>query len=679
MSILFNHKMRILLSIFIFSLFTALTGQTTLPYLAWVSPTFTPPSQVHMGSRIGHIATLYCTPQQAKELEQNPEVKYIQDAGKISPNLTRVIPDLRADSVYQKHALQMGYTGKGVLIGVTDWGFDYSHPMFYDTALKQTRIIAAWDQFKTSGPHPAGYTYGTEYNGTAQLLAAQKDTYNIYQYATHGSHVAGISGGGGAGTLNRGVAYDANFLFVTFLVNEAAVLDAFAWMKAKADLLNMPLVINMSWGLYHFGTLDGTSLLSQAIDEYSKKGVVFVTSGGNNGDVNFHIKKSFTSDTMRSMVQFYPYSAHPAMWGQSITMWGTPGQIFGSQIEVYDAAGKKLGEGPNMLTQNKTYLDSFFVLKTDTIFYNNKIDPEFALNQRPHQRLRIKNTNTSLRIAIKSWASSGTVHYWNVTELSNDVGNWGQALSAWKLGWTAGDNTHGIGEPACTKSAITVAAHSSEFKNAIGNIVGGQIANFSSIGPTLDGRTKPDISAPGVNVASSISSYTTNSFTAVETITFNGRNYPFARFSGTSMSSPATTGVVALMLQANPKLSAAQIKDILQSTARLDKNTGIIGDTGSVFWGRGKVNAYAAVQAAEALNIPLSPGSLYPNPSSHFIYYNGETGKEYPSKIYTSSGKIVLSGNLGQNRGIDISKLSPGIYFVEINGDSLGVKRLLVL
>ena len=249
--------MRILLSIFIFSLFTALTGQTTLPYLAWVSPTFTPPSQVHMGSRIGHIATLYCTPQQAKELEQNPEVKYIQDAGKISPNLTRVIPDLRADSVYQKHELQMGYTGKGVLIGVTDWGFDYSHPMFYDTALKQTRIIAAWDQFKTSGPHPAGYTYGTEYNGTAQLLAAQKDTYNIYQYATHGSHVAGISGGGGAGTLNRGVAYDANFLFVTFLVNEAAVLDAFAWMKAKADLLNMPLVINMSWGLYHFGTLDG--------------------------------------------------------------------------------------------------------------------------------------------------------------------------------------------------------------------------------------------------------------------------------------------------------------------------------------------------------------------------------------------------------------------------------------
>jgi subtilisin family serine protease len=667
------------LIIILFNISAALAAQSTAPYLALVNTHFTPPAHVHMGSRIGNIVTLYCTPQQAQALQQNPDIKYIQAAGKISPNLARVIPDLRADSVYQKNALKMGYTGKGVLIGVTDWGFDYSHPMFYDTGLNQTRILAAWDQFKTSGPHPAGYTYGTEYTGAAQLLAAQKDTYNIYQYATHGSHVAGIAGGGGAGTANRGVAYDANFLFVTFQVNEAAVLDGFAWMKAKADLLNMPLVINMSWGLYHFGTLDGTSLLSQAIDEYSKKGVVFVTSGGNNGDVNFHIKKTFSTDTMHSLVQFYPYSAHPAMWGQSISMWGTPDQPFSSQIEVYDAAGNKLGESPAMFTQTKTYLNSFFVIGPDTIFYNNKIDPAFVLNQRPHQRLRIKNTNTSLRIALKSWAAAGTVHYWNVTELTNDVGNWGQALSAWKPGWAAGDNTHGIGEPACTKSVITVAAHSSEFKNALGNIVGGQLANFSSIGPTLDGRTKPDISAPGVSVASSISSYTSNSFTATETITFQGRNYPFARFSGTSMSSPATAGVVALMLQAHPKISAAQIKDILQTTARFDKNTGIIGDTGSVMWGRGKVNAYAAVQAAEALNIPLSPGSLYPNPSSHFIYYNGTAGKVYPANIYNPTGSLVLSGTLGQNQGIDISKLSPGLYFVEINGDSAGVKRLMVL
>ena len=57
----------------------------------------------------------------------------------------------------------------------------------------------------------------------------------MYDYATHGSHVAGIAGGGGAGIGLKGVAYDANFLMVTFLINEAAVIDGIAWMKKKAD------------------------------------------------------------------------------------------------------------------------------------------------------------------------------------------------------------------------------------------------------------------------------------------------------------------------------------------------------------------------------------------------------------------------------------------------------------
>lgn len=51
-------------------------------------------------------------------------------------------------------------------------------------------------------------------------------------------------------------------------------------------------MINMSWGLYNLGPLDGTSLVSRAIGSLSDEGVIFVTSGGNNGDVNFHMKKN---------------------------------------------------------------------------------------------------------------------------------------------------------------------------------------------------------------------------------------------------------------------------------------------------------------------------------------------------------------------------------------------------
>ena len=90
------------------------------------------------------------------------------------------------------------------------------------------------------------------------------------------------------------------------------------------------LVVNMSWGLYHAGTLDGNSVLSTAISAYTDLGVVFVNSGGNNGDVNFHIKHQYNSDTIESRINFYSYSSHQYMWGQSIHAWGEVGNAFQS-------------------------------------------------------------------------------------------------------------------------------------------------------------------------------------------------------------------------------------------------------------------------------------------------------------------------------------------------------------
>ena len=74
-------------------------------------------------------------------------------------------------------------------------------------------------------------------------------------------------------------------------------------MKNQADSTQKRLVINMSWGMYSMGSMDGNSLLSQAIDEYSNQGVTFVSSAGNNGDENFHISKSF-NDTIDSILSY---------------------------------------------------------------------------------------------------------------------------------------------------------------------------------------------------------------------------------------------------------------------------------------------------------------------------------------------------------------------------------------
>ena len=58
---------------------------------------------------------------------------HLELAGKIKPTLDKVVYDTRVDSVHAGFNLPEGYTGKDVVIGVTDWGFDYSSPMFYDT------------------------------------------------------------------------------------------------------------------------------------------------------------------------------------------------------------------------------------------------------------------------------------------------------------------------------------------------------------------------------------------------------------------------------------------------------------------------------------------------------------------------------------------------------------------
>ena len=100
----------------------------------------------------------------------------------------------------------------------------------------------------------------------------------------------------------------------------------------------------------------------------------------------------------------------------------------------------------------------------------------------------------------------------------------------------------------------------------------GELVGFSSRGPTYDGRTKPDVVAMGSNVYSAQPS-TTGSYT---------------RKSGTSLSSPLTAGVAALVLQAHPYLTPFQVRDALRETADRANNPGYD-------YGWGLVNAYEAI------------------------------------------------------------------------------------
>lgn len=153
----------------------------------------------------------------------------------------------------------------------------------------------------------------------------------------------------------------------------------------------------------------------------------------------------------------------------------------------------------------------------------------------------------------------------------------------------------------------------------------GEIADFSSRGPTIDGRTKPDITAPGNIIVSAVSSYDSNfSPSADRTVgsISNGTNtWYFGALEETSMATPMVTGVVALLLEAYPDLTPDQVKELLKDDATTDSFTVSIPSSGDNTWGWEKVDALNSLLTLES-NIPAKPTVT---PSGNVAICQGET------------------------------------------------------
>lgn len=135
-----------------------------------------------------------------------------------------------------------------------------------------------------------------------------------------------------------------------------------------------------------------------------------------------------------------------------------------------------------------------------------------------------------------------------------------------------------VGSPGDSPHALTVGASDTkktpDWKDDT-------LARFSSRGPVPNGAPKPDVVAPGVQI------------NAPDAGDYTG----YVAFSGTSMASPVTAGVLATWFQANPDMTAAQAITIAKETARPLTQTGL-GETDQ---GKGLIDAYAGLQAALAL------------------------------------------------------------------------------
>ncbi|MGH2705907.1 MAG: S8 family serine peptidase [Actinomycetota bacterium] len=112
----------------------------------------------------------------------------------------------------------------------------------------------------------------------------------------------------------------------------------------------------------------------------------------------------------------------------------------------------------------------------------------------------------------------------------------------------SGDDRTTVGAPGAAAGAITVGAAASYSAPAQGLY----LAYFSSRGPTVDGRVKPDIAAPGASVTSAKS----------------GGQATYVAYSGTSMATPFVAGAVALGLEGRPSWSPGEVRAALEGTAQ---------------------------------------------------------------------------------------------------------------
>lgn len=661
---------------------------------------------VRIGTKAGNIWTVQIPENKFRGFISVNGIEYIQLDEAIHPNLDMAKKTTHVDSVHKGISLPMAYSGKDVVIGILDVGIDYTHPAFYDTLGNKYRIKRVWEQ-KSNGIPPAGYSYGNEITDSLSMITTGTD--NSLQ--THGTHVAGIAAGSGYGSVTagkyRGVAYESDLVMVG-ITPEAGqwtsagmsdIIDGINYVYSYAASVGKAAVVNLSWGCT-VGPHDGSSLFSQACDNLTGAGKLFVISAGNNGKNNVHIQKDFTTtDTLLStVVNFSTYLTEKKTW---LDVWGEVSNTFEVKLSLY--SGSTQTASTNFFTLDNTTRDTFIVgINNDTCYFKITAIP-YEYNYKPHVLLDIySKTANNLCLTIK--ANAGRVHAWEgyVKESSGYYGSFTTGGLSWA---TAGNAEYTIGEMACTKSAITVGAYASKvtYTDLAGSswsynsyVNANKIVPFSSHGPTTDSRTKPEITAPGLTLASAVSSFDTaysatgsskTSVVRVFTSPLNGKDYYYGEMSGTSMSSPMVTGIVALLLQVNPLFTPQQIKDIISQTAIKDSYT--TSTPNATLWGAGKINAYqavknAVVQTGIKVYLPANEAvvEVYPNPNNgrFIIETASKDAASVNIDVFNTAGVLVLSKKYdlgsGQNQlEVVLTELPAGVYFTTVS--SLGSRSVL--
>ena len=624
----------------------------------------------------------------------------VEIAEKVDSSIDNARALTNVNQVHAGTGLPQAYTGSGVIVGVIDKGFDYTHPNFKVLNTFQPKMSKVWEHANFSGPAPNGFNYGTELYCPTDILNRMRDRID----QTHGTHVAGIAAGTGGISANsnlRGVAYGSELVFVSMndLPTNQQFLDGINYIFNHANQVNKPAVINMSWN-GQVGPHDGTSDFDEMCDNLVGNGKILVGSAGNNGSDLLHLSKIFSasSNTLESFVKF---NSSASTAGEStIDIWGEVGKNFSVAVNIYNI-------NTNTYEAYTPYINTLSGTNTTTtsnynLYDNDIFVPDLCTVQVSYERINPQNNKPHVQFYIYNSAQDDNYRYISLDFIASDgtVNSWCPKCSFNNLTYTSpfqnGDTNMTVGELGGTgNSIISVGAYTSKNTwtsyseqtqyqpNQTTPHVLNQIAPFSSKGPTADGRIKPDITAPGNILVSSVSRFDSN-YTSTSPRTVSGLNdssntWWYGMMEGTSMAAPMVTGIIALWLQANRNLTVQQIKTILQNSPSItDSFTGTGSAIPNNTWGRGKIDALAGVQYInQFLNIDSFDNKnnfiVYPNPTSSKVYI---TSKEYIStyEIFNTLGQKVKEGNFNavlEQEELDLTALQNGLYILNFKGEKV--------
>lgn len=560
--------------------------------------------------------------------------------------------------VYSGQDLPQTYTGKGVVVGIQDIGFDLTHPTFYTTNMKDYRIKALWDQLSKD---TIGSTLpvGCDYRDASNLLQIGHSLDGFTQ--THGTHTAGIAAGSGSEgnnivSLYRGIAYDADIVLVANATgNNIDLIDkkdyykytyatdalGFKYIFDYADTQGKPCVINFSEGGHQdFHGYD--QLYYEMLDKMTGPGHIIVASAGNDADWINYVHKPKGIPNIESLLWGNRESAYfttktdkPFVFRMKVAANTSTAQIVEIPMEQVLACKDSLLID-SIKIGNQMY--KWRILAYPSSYNSTDVIYDIRLESNP-------NLGYDISVSIELASSEATIDLYRIRGFLPPR----DQNPMLKMG----DNSYSINSPSSAPSVISVGA--TAYRRGFLNYLGewkeydkgtdGRRTSFSGVGPTIDGRIKPDVMAPGQNIISAYSSYfIMNPKNAgaplasdVRHFQYNGRTYAWNANGGTSMSSPVVAGAIALWLQAYPRLTPQDCLEVFRKTCtQYDTSLSYPNN----WYGYGEINIYAGLKEV----LRMAKASIVQHENSQTCTDN--------KRIYYIDGRYAGTSESNLPRGI---------------------------